>query len=102
MTGPMKFTPTDFYATLVPNGEPSPRHRITVCEKTGEKLFDTGATWDLIQNHELFKRGLVDSGDVTERLKTVARCNGQGPVFGERDIRKIIEESAANGSDELI
>jgi AP-1-like transcription factor len=65
-------------------------------------LLAAGATWDLIQSHELFKRGLVDVGDVCERLKRVAKCDGQGPVFEEGDVRRAIEESVAGGSDELI
>ncbi|OJJ39028.1 hypothetical protein ASPWEDRAFT_735754 [Aspergillus wentii DTO 134E9] len=101
-TGPMEYSPTDFYSTLIPDGEPNARHRITVCQKTGERLFDAGATWDLIQGHELFKRGLVDIADVSERLKSIAQCDGQGPAFREGAIRSAIEESAANGNDELI
>jgi hypothetical protein len=56
----------------------------------------------MIQSHDLFKRGLVDVGDVCERLKRVAKCDGQGPVFEEGDVRRAIEESVAGGSDELI
>ncbi|KAJ5684286.1 uncharacterized protein N7477_000631 [Penicillium maclennaniae] len=76
-------------------------HRVTVCQVTGEKLLDAGDTWDLIQSHELFKRGQVDIGDVSERLKGLAQCNGQGPAFKESEVRRAIEESAA-GRDELI
>lgn len=98
----MQFSPTDFYSSVLKEGEPSPVHRITVSEETGERLLDAGATWDLIQQHEMFKRGLVDIGVVCERLRGVARCDGQGPVFEESRIRKAIEESVAGGSDELI
>lgn len=76
-------------------------HRITVCKITGEKLLDAGATWDLIQSHELFKRGQVDIADVTERLKGMAQCDGQGPAFKEGQVRMAIEQSAAD-RDELI
>ncbi|KAL2014181.1 hypothetical protein VTN00DRAFT_1706 [Thermoascus crustaceus] len=101
-TGPMKYSPTDFYSSVLAEGERMPTHRITVSEETGERLLDAGATWDMIQGHELFKRGLVDIGDVCERLKGVARCDGQGPVFEESVVRRAIEESVAGGSDELI
>lgn len=107
VTGPMEYTPTDFYSTLMPEASaatfpgPGTPHRITVCQITGERLLDAGATWDLIQNHELFKRGQVDIGDVTERLKGSTQCNGQGPAFKEGDVRRAIEESAAD-RDELI
>lgn len=101
----MRYSPTDFYSTLDPNGPATPRspqHRVTVCPVSGEKLLDARATWDLIQGHELFKHGQVDIGDVTERLKGLAQCDGQGPAFKEGQIRRAIEESAAVGRDELI
>lgn len=76
---------------------------MTVDDDSGEPLLSAGATWDYIQGHELFKKGLVDVGDVCERLKKMARCDGQGPVFQERDIRQAIQDSAiAGGRDELI
>src|SRR5699024_2109785 len=74
-TGPMKFTPTDFFNSLVPKGEPARRHRVTVCGVTGEKLLDAGSTWDLIQGHELFQRGEVDIADICERLKRSTQCD---------------------------
>ncbi|KUL86579.1 hypothetical protein ZTR_04280 [Talaromyces verruculosus] len=77
-------------------------HRIVLSAETGERLLDTKATWDLIQSHPLFQKGLVDIGDVCERLKRVTKCDGQGPAFEEGRVRKIIEESVACGSDELI
>lgn len=111
VTGPMKYSPTDFYSSLSPEGSSSnsgatasgPRspHRITVCQITGEKLLDAGATWDLIQNHELFKQGQVDIVNVTERLKGMAQCDGQGPAFKEGQVRRAIEESVMD-RDELI
>jgi AP-1-like factor len=112
VTGPMKYSPTDFYTSLMPEGTVSSGsgvvvpaatspHRVTICQITGEKLLDASATWDFIQGHELFKRGQVDIGDVTERLKGLAQCNGQGPAFKESEIRRAVEESAAD-RDELI
>ncbi|KAF2834259.1 hypothetical protein M501DRAFT_1020929 [Patellaria atrata CBS 101060] len=65
-------------------------------------MLPAGATWDLIQAHPLVKQGLVDIGDVTERLKRVARCNGQGPVFDEGEVWRAVEESRRAGGDELI
>ncbi|CAG8887888.1 unnamed protein product [Penicillium egyptiacum] len=105
VTGPMKFSPTDFHTTFMPDGPGTPRspqHRLTMCPITGEKLLDAGATWDLIQKHELFERGQLDIGDVTERLKGMSQCDGQGPAFKEGQVRQAIEESAAAGRDELI
>lgn len=101
-TGPMRFNPTDFYSDLLANHtNKTPSHRVVESEK-GERLLAAGATWDFIINHELFKRGLVDVGDVSERLKSQAKCDGQGPVFEERAIVRAIQESVASGSDELI
>ena len=77
-------------------------HRIVHNAETGERLLDTKATWDFIQSHPLFKEGLVDIGDVFERLKRITRCDGQGPAFEEGKVKKIIEESVACGKDELI
>jgi hypothetical protein len=101
-TGPLSYNPTDFYSNVLqhhPNKTPS--HRI-VTSDDGERLLAAGATWDLIINHELFKRGMVDIADVSERLKTQAKCDGQGPVFEERAILEAIEQSVASGSDELL
>ncbi|KAI9799329.1 MAG: hypothetical protein M1825_004822 [Sarcosagium campestre] len=103
VVGPMTFTPTDFYSSVLKSHDnKTPSHRIVVSEATGERLLAAGAAWDVIQEHDLVKRGLVDIGDVCERLKKVAKCDGQGPVFEERDITQAIEASAASGSDELI
>lgn len=101
----MKYSPTDFHATFMAGGAGTPQsapHRLTVCPITGERLLDSGATWDLIQKHELFQRGQLDISDVTDRLKGMSQCDGQGPAFKEGQILKAIEESAAVGRDELI
>jgi AP-1-like transcription factor len=65
-------------------------------------LLPVSATWDLIQSHHLFKAGLVDIGDVCERLKKVTKCDGEGPAFEEADVWKAVEESRRSGGDELI
>ncbi|KAF4981863.1 hypothetical protein FDECE_17618 [Fusarium decemcellulare] len=101
-TGPMRFNPTDFYSNVLQNhSNKSPSHRI-VTSDDGERLLAAGATWDFIISHELFKKGLVDIGDVSERLKNCARCDGQGPVFSERAITSAIEQSVASGTDDLL
>lgn len=61
-----------------------------------------GATWDYILNSKEFKLGTVDVSQVSEQLKGRARCDGQGPVFDEGDVRRAIEASAVMGNDELI
>lgn len=101
-TGPMHYSPTDFYSDLLANHtNKTPSHRVVESE-AGERLLAAGATWDIIINHELFKRGLVDVGDVSERLKPQAKCDGQGPVYEERAILEAIQASVASGSDELL
>lgn len=98
----MTFSPTDFYTEVLQGHEnKAPSHRIVTSEE-GEKLFAAGATWDYIVGHPLYQQGLVDVGDVSERLKGSARCDGQGPVFQERDIIAAIEKSVAPGNDSLL
>jgi len=101
--GPMQYSPTDFYSeVLYAHDNKTPSHRITTSEETGERLLAAGATWDYIIAHPSYERGLVDVGDVSERLKKVAKCDGQGPVFEEKDIVHAIEMSVASGNDELL
>ncbi|OAA42701.1 bZIP transcription factor (Fcr3) [Metarhizium rileyi] len=101
-TGPMNYNPTDFYSNVLQNHQNKfPSHRIVTSDE-GERLLAAGATWDFIINHDLYKRGLVDVGDVSERLKSCARCDGQGPVFSEHAIVYAMEQSVASGSDDLL
>lgn len=105
ITGPMIYSPTDLHSEPSPDGIPRSQgmhHRLTVCPVTGEKLLDSGATWEFIQQHELFKRGQVDIADIFKRLTGASQCDGQGPAFKEGQVRQAIEESAAMGRDELI
>ncbi|KAL5343361.1 hypothetical protein BJX70DRAFT_393929 [Aspergillus crustosus] len=96
-TGPMTYTPKDFYTDLVPKGQLARLHRVTYCKETGEKLLDTVGTWEMISAHEAFKRGLLDVAAVTKRLKTGAQCDGTGPAFRVSDVREAIEESLLEG-----
>lgn len=101
-TGPMEYNPTDFYSNVLalhPNKSPS--HRV-VTSDSGDRLYAAGATWDFIINHDLYKKGLVDIADISNRLKHKAKCDGQGPVFEEQAILDAIEHSVASGSDELL
>lgn len=100
--GPMRYSPTDFYTEVLHAHEnKTPSHRIVTSEN-GQRMFAAGATWDYIIKHPLYERGLVDVGDVSDRLKKVAKCDGQGPVFEEREIINAIEKSVASGNDELL
>jgi AP-1-like factor len=72
--------PKDFYTEVLrTHKNQTPSHRI-MTSNTGERLLAPGAIWDYIITHPLYKRGLVNVGDVSERLKMVAKCDGQGPV----------------------
>ncbi|PBP24395.1 bZIP transcription factor [Diplocarpon rosae] len=100
--GPMRYSPTDFYTeVLYAHENKTPSHRIVTSEN-GDRLLAAGATWDYILKHPSYAMGLIDIANVSERLKTVARCDGQGPVFEERAILEAIENSVASGSDELL
>lgn len=99
---PLEYKPTDFYTDLLqPHDNKTPSHRISVSEN-GERLLAAGATWDYIIKHPLYSKGYVDVGHVSEMLKGIARCDGQGPVFEESAIINAIEKSVASGSDELL
>ena len=67
-----------------------------------ERLLAAPATWDLIQSHPLVQQGLVDIADVCERLRSLARCDGNGPVFPQREIQRAVEQSRRAGGDGLI
>ena len=105
-SGPMIYSPSTFNAAFVEqhtSGLEEPiSHRIEISATTGERLLATGAAWDFIQHHELYRRGLVDIADVSEKLKEKVVCDGAGPTFSERDIIQAIEDSVGAAGDELI
>jgi AP-1-like transcription factor len=68
----------------------------------GVTLLTSAATWDYIVEHPLVKSGQVDIADVCERLKRAALCDGGGPVFAEKEVRRAVEVSRRGGGDELI
>ncbi|KAI9708801.1 MAG: hypothetical protein M1820_003756 [Bogoriella megaspora] len=70
--------------------------------KPNSTLLPAAATWDLILAHPLFKQGLIDIGDVCERLRSLAKCDGQGLAFDEADVIRVIEGARRGGGDELI
>ncbi|KAL2416445.1 hypothetical protein ABEF95_016231 [Exophiala dermatitidis] len=118
MVGPLRFVPTDRRPPKAgSSGVTTPGleigHKVALSDtfrtivavdgETGERVLNAGATWDYIQANELVRNGLVEVGDVCERLKKKARCDGRGPVFLEADVQKaIVESAAAGGRDELI
>lgn len=109
VAGPMHFSPVSAHHIVSnPHGEhtgntvPPISHRIDVSRSTGERLYGTGATWDFIQNHELFRRGMVDISLVSQRLQPHALCDGSGPAFPESAIISAIEDSIGGAGDELI
>lgn len=94
-----------FDSTRLANGlistESSPK-RSNTSPSSQNSLLSASATWDLLQSHPLYLSGAVDIGEVCERLKKMARCDGMGPMFEEEEVRKVIEEVGRSGGDELI
>ncbi|KAL9131438.1 MAG: hypothetical protein Q9175_006767 [Cornicularia normoerica] len=105
-SGPMIYSPSTFNAAFAEHHTSGPEepisHRIEISATTGERLLATGAAWDFIQHHELYRRGLVDIVDVSEKLKEKVVCDGAGPTFSERDVIQAIEDSVGGAGDELI
>ena len=100
--GPQTYSPTDFQKAV---GVDPKKHPVSYEEfggEDGERLLSAGATWDLIQGHELCRKGMVDVGDVCRRLKGRAACDGRGPAFRECEVMAAIEESVMSAADELI
>ena len=44
----------------------------------------------------------MDIADISERLKGLAKCDGQGPVFEESTVLEAIQASVGSGSDDLL
>ena len=82
-----QITSAKFFDLAVPDGhEKQPEYRLTVDNRTGERLLDVGATWELIQQHELFNMDALDLPKLCGMLREIVQCDGQGPVFGEKCI----------------
>lgn len=101
-SGPMIYSPSTFNSAFSDHGDGPVSHRIQISAQTGERLLATGAAWELIQSHELYRRGLVDIGEVSDRLKDKVLCDGSGPTFAESEVIKAIEDSVGAAGDELI
>ena len=86
---------------LLSSGSSSPS-KIGTPSNRDSHLLSASATWDLLQAHPLYRSGAVDIGEVCERLKRKARCDGTGPMFKELEVRTVIEEVGRSGGDELI
>ncbi|KAK4555365.1 hypothetical protein LTR86_007662 [Recurvomyces mirabilis] len=86
---------------LSPSGTTSPTRHGSL-GSTDSQLLSASATWDLLQSHPLYLTGAVDIGEVCERLKKMAKCDGMGPMFEEEEVRKVIEEVGRSGGDGLL
>ena len=99
-------TEPSFDSTRLANGllstESSSKSRNGSLHSSHGHLLSASATWDLLQSHPLYLSGAVDIGEVCERLKKMARCDGMGPMFEEEEVRKVIEDVGRSGGDELI
>ena len=87
---------------LLSTGSSTPKTFSSLGSRTESHLLSASATWDLLQSHPLYLSGAVDIGEVCERLKKMARCEGTGPLFEEEEVRKIIEEVGRSSDDESI
>lgn len=102
-TGPLRYSPTDFYTELLqPHENKTISHRIVTDPVSGGRLLAAAASWDFIISHPLAKQGVVDIPAVSEKLKSKAKCDGQGPVFAEGDIIAAIEDSVVGDGGELL
>ena len=102
----MKYSPKTFNAAFShadnPGGSDSISHRIVVSPITGERRLATGAAWNYIQKHDMYRKGFVELSEVVDRLREKAVCDGTGPSFLESEIVNAIEESVGVPGDELI
>ncbi|KAM6513502.1 AP-1-like transcription factor [Fusarium falciforme] len=98
---PATFNAAKFYANFLPNqnAKNPPRFIIT---RDRERLLDAGTAWDFIINHRLLKKGPVDIGYVSERLKHCARYDNHRVVLPERSIIAAIDQSVASRADDLL
>ena len=100
----MGYTPRDqstFYSNILQgHGNALPSHRI-VKDMEGGRLLAAGAAWDFIMEDERVKEGRVDVVKVSEVLRNMARCDGTGPVFAEREIMRAIEDCTGDDADRL-
>jgi hypothetical protein len=99
--GLMRFNPGDLSRKVVgdhANKFSSPQIGKSIDD---ESLLAADAAWEFIINHRLFKKGLVDIGDVTTLLTHWASYDGHGPVFLKRAIISAIEKSVARCTDDL-
>ena len=101
-TGEPKFDATGLANGLLSTPSGSPGKQGGASDTECGHLLSASATWDLLQSHPLYLSGAVDIGEVCERLKKMARCDGMGPMFEEEEVRKVIEEVGRSGGDELI
>ncbi|KAK4972592.1 hypothetical protein LTR66_011275 [Elasticomyces elasticus] len=94
---------SNFDATAASNGMSKKSKYDTARDRgVAVRMLSASATWDLLQSHPLCQSGSVDVGEVCERLKRLARCEGVGPVFDEEEVRRVIEDVGRSGGDELL
>ncbi|KAH7117492.1 hypothetical protein EDB81DRAFT_668439 [Dactylonectria macrodidyma] len=96
-----RFNSSESSYNILQNQANSSTHRI-INSNDGERLLAGSAAWDFIINHKLFKKGLIDVSDVSERLKHYAYYNSQGPVFLQSFITVAIEQSFSSKKNNLL
>ncbi len=63
------------------------------------QLLSASATWDLLQSHPLYLSGAVDIGEVCERLKKMAKCDGESSKARSLHEGRCTDRFARQGSD---
>lgn len=66
------------------------------------RLLSPNAAWDLLQLHLVYASGALNKGDISERLRELARHNSTGPALDEDDVRRIIDEVARSSVDNVV
>ena len=77
-------------------------HRLDISATSGQRLLSMSAAWDVVQEHELFKRGQLNIHELCEKMKGFSTCNGHGPAFPEDALLEAIEDSVGGSGDDLL
>lgn len=94
------------FTSIPPNIDPAAfqsnfMHDRIVVDADGQRMLGTGAAWDFIASHPLFKKGLVDMDSVSKHLRECIVHETKGPVVAEKDIIDALQKSVTGVSDDL-
>ncbi|KAF4124630.1 hypothetical protein GMORB2_5296 [Geosmithia morbida] len=101
-TGPMRYDPDEFSTRALQNHDIKTFSHRVIESRDGHRLLAVGASWDLIASTDPFSQGLVDLVAVGDYLRTRAQCDGQGPVFSEKDVLDAVRICTISADDDLL